>query len=46
MQEGKEETGFEDGCYIGHAEVTVDFRPGKNDLLCSLVVLAPAHKGT
>lgn len=46
MREGKKEMGFEDGCCIGCAEVAVDFRPGKNDLLCSLVVLAPTHKGT
>lgn len=31
--EGKEEQEFEDGCCLERAEVTADFRPGKNDLI-------------
>lgn len=38
--EGKKEQGFEDGCSLGHAEVAVDFRPGKNDLLCCVALLS------
>lgn len=38
--EGKEEQEFEDGCCLGHAEVAVDFRPGKNDLICCAPLLS------
>lgn len=38
--------GFGGGGCIRCAEAAVDFRPGKNYLLCSLVFLAPTHKDT